>query len=107
METGRRFPMDPKVLTPILNQYGISVCALVFGFSLLDGNIEAEKDRIAQQMELFKAVNAPCIVYGETAGTIQGDRNAPLATKRKLTDDEVKVYGRKMTGVRGMVRRAR
>lgn len=97
METGRRFPMDPKVLTPILNQYGISVCGGWFSGRLLDGNIEAEKDRIAQQMELFKAVNAPCIVYGETAGTIQGDRTAPLATKRKLTEDEVKVYGRKMT----------
>lgn len=97
METGRRFPMDPTILTPILNQYGISVCGGWFSGLLLDGDIEQEKDRIAQQMELFKAVNAPCIVYGETAGTIQGDRTAPLATKRKLTEDEVRVYGRKMT----------
>src|SRR5882724_11045695 len=48
-------------------------------------------------MALFKAAGAPCIVYGETAGTIQGDRTAPLATKRCLSEDEVKVYGRKMT----------
>lgn len=26
METGRRFPLDPAVLGPILKQYGISVC---------------------------------------------------------------------------------
>ncbi|WP_341487560.1 myo-inosose-2 dehydratase [Pararhizobium sp. A13] len=97
METGRRFPMDAAILRPILDQQGMSVCGGWFSGLLLDGDIEAEKDRIAGQMELFKAVNAPCIVYGETAGTIQGDRNAPLATKRKLSEDEIKVYGRKMT----------
>jgi inosose dehydratase len=97
METGRRFPMDAAVLKPILAKHGMSVCGGWFSGQLLDGDIEAEKDRIAQQMALFKAVGAPCIVYGETAGTIQGDRSAPLATKRRLSQDEVKVYGRKMT----------
>ena len=28
---------------------------------------------------------------------IQGDRSAPLATKPKLSEDEIKIYGRKMT----------
>ena len=97
METGRRFPMDPAVLKPILDRHGISVCGGWFSGLLLDGDIEAEKDRIAAQMEVFKATNAPCIVYGETAGTIQGDRSAPLATKRRLSEDEIATYGRKMT----------
>jgi inosose dehydratase len=97
METGRRFPMDAKVLRPILDRYGIQVCGGWFSGLLLDGDIEAEKDRIAEQMALFKAVGAPCIVYGETAGTIQGDRSAPLAAKRRLSEDEIKAYGRKMT----------
>lgn len=97
METGRRFPMDAAVLQPILKRYGISVCGGWFSGLLLDGDIAEEKGRIAAQMELFKAVDAPCIVYGETAGTIQGDRSAPLATKRKLSEDEIKTYGRKMT----------
>jgi inosose dehydratase len=97
METGRRFPMDPDVLGPVLNQQGMRVCGGWFSGLLLDGDIEAEKDRIADQMALFKAVDAPCIVYGETAGTIQGDRSAPLATKRRLDEDQIKAYGRKMT----------
>ncbi|MDQ0475422.1 myo-inosose-2 dehydratase [Labrys wisconsinensis] len=97
METGRRFPMDPAVLGPILKAHGISVCGGWFSGLLLDGDIETEKARIAAQMQLFKAMNAPCIVYGETAGTIQGDRSAPLATKRKLSEDEVRAYGAKMT----------
>lgn len=97
METGRRFPMDPAVLGPILKAHGIRVCGGWFSGLLLDGDIEAEKDRIAPQMALFKAMGAPCIVYGETAGTIQGDRSAPLATRRRLSENEIKVYGRKMT----------
>ncbi len=97
LETGRRFPMDAAVLKPILEAHGVSVCGGWFSGKLLDGDIEAEKDRIAEQMALFKAVDAPCIVYGETARTIQGDRHAPLATRPRLSEDQIKAYGRKMT----------
>ena len=97
METGRRFPLDPLILGPILKKYRISVCGGWFSGLLLDGDIEAEKERIAPQMALFKVMKAPCIVYGETAGTIQGDRSKALSLKRRLSEDEIKVYGRKMT----------
>ena len=97
METGRRFPMDVAVLGPILEKYGIGVCGGWFSGLLLDGDIEQEKDRIAQQLEFFKAAKAPCIVYGETARSIQGDKSKPLAIKPKLSEDEIKIYGRKMT----------
>ena len=97
METGRRFPLDPAELGPVLAAHGISVCGGWFSGRLLDGDIAAEKDRIAAQMALFKAMDAPCIVYGETAGTIQGDRNAPLASKRVLDEAQIRAYGRKMT----------
>ena len=70
MEIGRRFPLEADVLGPILKANGISVCGGWFSGLLLNGDIEAEKDRIAPQMALFKAMNAPCIVYGETAGSI-------------------------------------
>ena len=97
METGRRFPMDPEVLGPVLSQYGISVCGGWFSGELLTGDLEREKDRISAQMALFKAMEAPCIVYGETAGTIQGDRAAPLYTKLKLDAAQTRAYGHKMT----------
>lgn len=97
METGRRFPMDMAELGPILDRFGISVCGGWFSGLLLDGDIEAEKDRIAQQMEFFIAAGAPCIVYGETARSIQGVKSARLATKPKLTEAEVAAYGRKIS----------
>ncbi|MER9056816.1 myo-inosose-2 dehydratase [Mesorhizobium sp. M0208] len=97
METGRRFPMDAAVLEPILTQHGMSVCGGWFSGRLLVGDIDEEKDRIAAQMALFKATNAPCIVYGETGRTIQGDRGTPLAMRPRLDDDQIKAYGRKLT----------
>lgn len=97
METGRRFPMDMNELGRILARYGISVCGGWFSGLLLDGDIEMEKDRIAAQMAFFKAAGAPCIVYGETARSIQGVRSAPLATKPKLSEAETAAYGRKIS----------
>ena len=97
METGRRFPMDMAELGPILDRFGISVCGGWFSGLLLDGEIEVEKDRIAQQMEFFIAAGAPCIVYGETARSIQGVRSAPLVTKPKLSESEMAAYGRKIS----------
>jgi inosose dehydratase len=97
METGRRFPMDMDELGPILKRYGVSVCGGWFSGLLLDGDIEREKDRIRSQMDFFIAAGAPCIVYGETARSIQGVRTAPLATKPKLSEEEIRTYARKMT----------
>ncbi len=97
METGRRFPMDMAILGPILAKHGISVCGGWFSGLLLDGEIEAEKDRIAEQMAFFKAAGAPCIVYGETARSIQGDRSRPLAAKPRLSEEDIRTYARKMT----------
>src|SRR5690554_330937 len=47
METGRRFPMNAAELRPVLERQGMQVCGGWFSGLLLDGDIEAEKDRIA------------------------------------------------------------
>ncbi len=97
METGRRFPMNMRELGPILDRHGISVCGGWFSGMLLDGDIEAEKDRIAEQHAFFVAAGAPCIVYGEVARSVQGERNTPLARKPVISEAEMAVYGRKIS----------
>jgi inosose dehydratase len=97
MEKGRRFPDDPKVMLPILKAADVTLCGGWFSGTLVNEDIEANKARIAPMIELFKAVNAPCIVYGEVGRSIQGDRSKPLATKPKLSDDEMQAYARKVT----------
>lgn len=97
METGRRFPMNMDELGPILAKFGISVCGGWFSGLLLDGDIEAEKDRIAEQLAFFRAAGAPCIVYGETARSVQGARGMPLAQKPVISEAEMAAYGRKVS----------
>ena len=97
METGQRFPMDWAELGPVLERHGIRVCGGWFSGQLLDGDIEAEKDRVAAQMALFKAADAPCLIYGETARSIQGVRAAPLATKPVIGEAEMAAYGRRVS----------
>ena len=97
MEKGRRFPDDPDVMLPILKAADVTLCGGWFSGTLTVEDLAANKDRIAPMIALFKAVGAPCIVYGEVGRSIQGDRSRPLAEKAVLSDDEMKAYARKVT----------
>ena len=97
MEQGRRFPTTAAEMLPALKKADVTLCGGWFSGTLVDESLEANMKRIQPMVDLFKAVNAPCIVYGEIGRSIQGDRSKPLATKPKLTGDEMKAYGRRMT----------
>ena len=97
MEKGRRFPDDPSVMLPILKKADVTLCGGWFSGTLTIEDLSANKDRIRPMIELFKAVGAPCIVYGEVGRSIQGDRARPLAQKAVLTGEEMKAYAHRMT----------
>jgi inosose dehydratase len=97
MEKGRRFPEDPKEMLPILKKADVTLCGGWFSGTIVNDDMSKNKDRIAPMIALFKAVNAPCIVYGEVGLSIQGERHKPLARKPVLDHDQMKAYGRRMT----------
>jgi inosose dehydratase len=97
MELGQRFPRDPNQMLPILKAADVTLCGGWFSGTLVNRGMEENKDAIRPMIELFKAVDAPCIVYGECGNTIQGDRNMPLDRKPVLSEDEMAAYGRKVT----------
>jgi inosose dehydratase len=97
MEMGRRFPSDPSVMLPILRKADVTLCGGWFSGTLVNEELAANKARIAPMIQLFKAVDAPCIVYGEVGRSIQGDRSKPLAAKAVLADVEMKTYAHKVT----------
>ncbi len=97
MEKGRRFPESAAEMLPILKKADVTLCGGWFSGTIVNESIEANQKRIQPMIDLFKAVSAPCIVYGEVGRSIQGDQSKPLATKPKLTGDEMKSYGRRMT----------
>jgi inosose dehydratase len=99
VETGGKFPKTAAELRPVLEVYGLQLASGWYSGTVLDApdDLAEEKDKVAAQLELFRTLGAACLAYGETAGTIQNKRHAPLATRRRLSDDEIKAYGRRLT----------
>lgn len=97
MEKGRRFPESAAEMLPILKKADVTLCGGWFSGTIVNEPIEANKQRIQPMIDLFKAVAAPCIVYGEVGRSIQGDQSKPLATKPRLSEAEMKDYGAKMS----------
>ena len=97
VEKGGKFPLDPKVLGPILEEHGLRLVSGWFSGELRQGSIEREQRRIAQQLALYQALEVPVMVYAETTGTVQGAIDAPVAARPRMPEEEFKRYGDRLT----------
>jgi inosose dehydratase len=96
-ETGVKFPMDPKVLGPILKKHKLALISGWFSGELLNSTVKAEQKRMMAQIDTYKALGAPCYVYAETTGTVQNKMDAPLSSRPRLQESDFPAYGRKLT----------
>jgi inosose dehydratase len=96
-ETGVKFPMDADFLRPLLAKHKLALVSGWFSGELLSRSLKAEQARIAQQIETFKALGAPVLVYAETTGTVQNRIEVPLSKRPRLADADFPAYGRKLT----------
>jgi inosose dehydratase len=97
MERGGKFPKTADEMLSVLGKYDLQLVSGWYSGTVLDNDLEAEKDQAREQIDLFRAVGCTCIVYGETAGTVQNIRDAPLNARRRLSDDQIRDYGRRLT----------
>ena len=97
VESGGKFPTTSAELGPILNRHSLALCGGWYSGTILDNDLEAEKEKVHNQLMLFWELGAPCLVYGETAGTIQNLRDAPVGSRRKLDKDQFRNYGERLT----------
>ena len=97
VETGGKFPKTSCELGPILQHYDLSLVSGWYSGTLLDSTLDAEKRQVEPQLRLFRDLGAAVIVYGETAGTIQNKQNRPLASRRRLTAEQIPAYGERLT----------
>ena len=97
VEKGGKFSLDPKVLQPIMADHDIELVTGWFSGRLLEVTVDEEKSRIKQQLELYQAMGCPLMVYAETVGTVQGLIDTPVSQRPKLTHDQIKRYGEKLT----------
>ena len=88
IESGGKFPKTSKELLPKLNNYNLNLCSGWYGGNLRQNSTDEEKQLIRGQLDLFKDCNAPCIVFAEVSGSIQGDSNRKLSTRPQMDNEE-------------------
>jgi inosose dehydratase len=98
VEKGGKFPLDPKLLRPILEDHGLVLVSGWFSGGLLElGDVASEKKRLQPQLNLFLEMGCPVLVYAETTGTVQARMDVPVADRPKLKTDHLRRYGEKLT----------
>ena len=97
IESGGKFPKKSEELIPKLKEFNLSLCSGWYGANLRKNSIEEEKQFIEAQLKLFKECNAPCIVFAEVSGSIQGDPNRKLSTRPQMEKEEAEKYYNKIS----------
>jgi Sugar phosphate isomerases/epimerases len=97
VESGGKFPKKPEVLIPILEKYNLNLCSGWYGANLRKNSLDEEKLLIKEQLKLFKACKAPCIVFAEVSGSIQADPNKKLSSRPKMGFEERLKFYRKIS----------
>ena len=97
IESGGKFPETSKELIPILNKYNLKLCSGWYGANLRKNTFEEEKLKIQNQLKLFQDCKAPCMVFAEVYGSIQGDPNINLSKRPRMDLDESKKYYKKIS----------
>jgi inosose dehydratase len=66
IDAGGKFPMNPEAPGPILAVHAIKPISGWFSGAQLTTSVEEEKQRVARQLETFKALGCPVMVYADT-----------------------------------------
>ncbi|MGA0234563.1 MAG: myo-inosose-2 dehydratase [Alphaproteobacteria bacterium] len=99
VERGQRMPKDTDGLRAYLDKYDIALCGGWCSGSTLVNDFDDEVAAIMAQVEQFKALNAPCIVYAECSNTIQGDQSVAVNDRPTLSRDDIRSYAVKLSEV--------
>lgn len=97
VERGQRMPHDTEGLRAYLDKYDIGLCGGWYSGTLLMNDLDQEREQMSAQIEQFKALGSPCIVYGECSNTVQGQIDIPVNNRPTLNKDEIAVYAQKLS----------
>jgi len=97
IESGGKFPKTSEELIPKLDEFNLSLCSGWYGANLRNNSVEEEKKLIQQQLKLFKECSAPCIVFAEVSGSVQGDPNRKLSTRPQMDNEAWKSFCEKIS----------
>ena len=99
IELGGKFPRDPTVLRPLLDRYGLDLVGGWYSGALLTRSAEDEIAAMAPHLDLLKAMDCRVFIHAETSNAIHGDRTRPLSDSPRLSLEDWKVFGARLTQI--------
>jgi len=96
-ELNGKFPRSPEGVGEVLAGYGLELVSGWYSGLLAQRSVAEEIEAIAPHCRLLAENGAKVLVYGEIAGSIQGQRTSLTERPRFYTDEAWKAYGDKLT----------
>lgn len=91
-ELGYKFPRDPNVLGPILENHDLSLVSGWYSSKLLERSAEEEINALQDHLKLLKALKANVMVFCEVTGCVHGQKMVPVSQRPKMTETQWKDF---------------
>jgi len=96
-ELGNKFPKDGPALKAKLDSFGLACVSGWYSGFLAEDSVAAEIERCKAHMSKLQYNGVKVVVYGECAGTIQGQIDMPLAKRPRFASDALwKAYAERL-----------
>ena len=86
-ELGNKFPQDGPALKAKLDAFGLACVSGWYSGHLAAGTVEEEIARCTAHMEKLRHNGVKVVVYGEVAGSVQGQIDTPVSQRPRFADD--------------------
>jgi inosose dehydratase len=96
-ELGGKFPSDPQALKAKLAEYGVACVSGWYSGRLAEGTLDDEIKHCVAHMTKLQVQGCKVVVYGEVAGSVQGEIDTPLAKRPQFLSDALwKAYAQRL-----------
>ena len=96
-ELGNKVPKDGPALKAKLDSFGLACVSGWYSGFLAEDSVAAEVERCKAHMSKLQYNGVKVVVYGECAGTIQGQIDTPLAKRPRFASDALwKAYAERL-----------
>ncbi|MFB3149724.1 MAG: TIM barrel protein, partial [Alphaproteobacteria bacterium] len=99
IEMGHKFPRTAAELGPILDRHGLALVSGWHSANLVEHSVEEEIAAVEEHLALMAGMGCKVMVFAETGGSTHGDREAPISTRPRLSDDDWGSFGERLTRV--------
>ena len=86
-ELGNKFPQDGPALKAKLDAFGLACVSGWYSGHLATGTVEEETARCSAHMEKLRYNDGKIVVYGEVAGSVQGQIDTPVSQRPRFAND--------------------